>query len=105
MPDVLVVGDTGPIITGVIHKADDISDLEDLTAAEVRFQMRRASDRRLMIDRVAAIDVAASGEVHYSLQANDTAIPGEYVIEWQVTYPSGRKQTTATLHELTIRRR
>jgi hypothetical protein len=105
MPDVLVVGDTGPIISAVIHKADDPSDVEDLTGSTVHFQMRRASDRRLMVDRAAAIDVAPSGEVHYSLQANDTAIPGEYVLEWQVTYPSGRKQTTATLHELTIRRR
>lgn len=105
MPDVLVVGDTGPIITGVIHKSDNTDDREDLTGASVHFQMRRASDRRLMVDRAAAIDTAASGEVHYSLEANDTAIPGEYVLEWQVTYPSGRKQTTATLHELTIRRR
>lgn len=105
MPDILVVGDTGPIITGIIHKKDDPSQREDLTSATVRFQMRRAMDRRLMIDRVAEIDAATSGEVHYSLQANDTAIPGEYVLEWQVTYPSGRKQTTATLHELTIRRR
>lgn len=105
MPDVLVVGDTGPIITGVIHKADNTSDREDLSGAQVFFQMRRAADRRLMVNKAAAIDVAASGEVHYALAANDTAIPGEYVLEWQVTYPSGRKQTTATLHELTIRRR
>ena len=105
MADVLVVGDTGPIITGVIHKADDVTDFENLTGSTVMFQMRRASDRRLMINKAASIDVPASGQVHYTLGANDTAIPGDYVLEWQVTYPSGRKQTTATLHELTIRRR
>jgi hypothetical protein len=105
MADTLVVGDTGPLITAVIHDADDENSVVDLTGAAVRFQMRRASDRRLMVDRAAAIDTAASGEVSYNLQPNDTAIPGDYVLEWQVTYPSGRKQTTATLHELTIRRR
>jgi hypothetical protein len=104
MADVLVVGDTGPLITGVIYSGDD-EEPEDLTGASVRFQMRRASDRRLMIDKEAEIDLAASGEVHYTLGTNDTAIPGDYVLEWQVTYPDGRKQTTATLHELTIRRR
>lgn len=105
MTDTLVVGDHGQLITGVIYQDDDTSAVDDLTAAGVKFQMRRASDRRLMVDRDADIDTAASGEVSYALQANDTAIPGDYVIEWQVTYPSGRKQTTANLHEVTIRRR
>ncbi len=104
MTDTLVVGDTGPTITGVISNSETLEP-EDLTGASVKFQMRRAADRRLMIDKEAAIDTAASGEVHYSLGPNDTAIPGDYVLEWQVTYPDGRKQTTATLHELTIRRR
>lgn len=103
--DTLVVGDHGQIISAQIYKNDDTSDLDDLTDAEVRFQMRRAIDRRLMINREADIDLAASGEVSYALQANDTAIPGDYVIEWQVTYPSGRQQTTATLKTVTIRRR
>ena len=67
--------------------------------------MRRSSDRRLMINREAVIDVPASGQVHYALQTNDTAIAGDYVAEWQVTYPSGRIQTTATLHPITVRRR
>jgi hypothetical protein len=105
MADVLVVGDTGPIITGVIHKAGNADLHENLTDCSVNFQMRRVSDRALIVDREADIDVAISGQVHYALESNDTAIPGEYVLEWQVTYPSGRKQTTATLHEITIRRR
>jgi len=48
---------------------------------------------------------AASGEVRYVMGPNDTAVPGSYGIEWQVIYPDGKKQTTATLHEVTIRRR
>lgn len=103
--DILVVGDHGQIITGEIYQDDDTDDRDVLTDAEVHFQMRRAADRRLMIDREAEIVDAVSGEVSYALQANDTAIPGDYVIEWQVTYPSGRKQTTANLKSVTIRRR
>lgn len=105
MTDILVVGDTGPVITGSIHKAGDTTQREDLTSCTVRFQMRRLMDRRLMVDQPAEIVTAISGEVRYLLGANDTAIPGDYGIEWQVTYPDGKRQTTATLHEVTIRRR
>ena len=105
MTDILVVGDTGPIITGTIHESGDTAALEDLTGCTVRFQMRRLNDRRLMVDEVAEIVTAASGEVRYVMGPNDTAVPGSYGIEWQVIYPDGKKQTTATLHEVTIRRR
>jgi hypothetical protein len=104
--DILVVGDTGPIIRGNIRKAADATQLEDLTGClGVRFQMRRLSDRRLMVDEPAEIVTAESGSVRYVLGADDTRIPGDFGIEWQVTYPDGKKQTTATLHEVTIRRR
>lgn len=104
MADILVVGDHGQSVSGVIYSESD-SSREDLNGAEVRFQMRRTSDRRLLVNRIADIDTAASGEVSTTLTANDMAVPGSYVIEWQVTYPSGRQQTTANLHEVTIRRR
>jgi Rib/alpha/Esp surface antigen-like repeat protein len=106
MPDVLVVGDTGPIITGYIYSAGDKTRRADLSGdTSVKFQMRRLADRRLMVDADADIVTAISGEVSYTLGATDTAVPGDYGIEWQVTYPDGKKQTTATLHEVTIRRR
>jgi hypothetical protein len=105
MADVLVAGDTGPAITGTIHKRGDVEDVEDLTNATVKFQMRRARDRKLMVDADADIVTAASGTVSYLLEANDTAIPGDYIYQWQVTYPDGKKQTTYDPKELTIRRR
>jgi Rib/alpha/Esp surface antigen-like repeat protein len=103
--DILVVGDTGPVITGTIHAAGDTADLEDLTNCSVRFQMRRLTDRRLMVDEPADIVTAISGDVRYVMGPNDTAVPGDYGVQWQVTYPDGKKQTTATMHEVTIRRR
>lgn len=105
MTDYLVTGDTRPVITGTIHARDDATDLEVLTGCTVKFQMRRKRDRRLMVDADAEVTSTVSGGVAYSLGENDTAVPGEYVIEWQVTYPDGRKQTTADLREITIRRR
>lgn len=105
MSDVLVVGDTAPIITGQIYKPQEGNQPLDLTSTSVQFQMRRTSDRRLMVDQPAEIVTAESGEVRYVLGPNDTAIPGDYGIEWQVTFPDGKKQTTATLHDITIRRR
>lgn len=103
--EVLVVGDTGPIITGTIHRSGDTTAYENLTDCSVKFQMRRLSDRRLMVDEPAEIVTAISGSVRYILGSYDTAVPGDYGIEWQVTYPDGKRQTTATLHEVTIRRR
>lgn len=105
MTDVLVVGDTGPAITGTIHKRGDTSDVENLVGSSVKFQMRRARDRKLMVDADADIINPASGSVSYSLEVNDTAIAGEYVYQWQVTYPDSKVQTTYETKELTIRRR
>ena len=105
MADVLVAGDTGPVITGTIHKKGSLADREDLTGSTVTFQMRRARDRKLMVDSAATIITPASGTVSYTLEENDTAIPGDYLYEWQVTFVDGKKQTTFEAKELTIRRR
>lgn len=104
MTDVLVAGDTAPVIEGTIFQKGTTT-RQNLSGCTVRFQMRRVNDRRLTVDEVADIVTAASGEVRYVLGANDTAIPGDYGIQWQVVYPDGKKQTTATLIPVTIRRR
>ncbi len=103
--NVLVVGDTAPIIRGTILKKGTTTP-EDLTdCLEVRFQMRRLADRRLTVDEEAEILVAESGTVRYVMGPNDTAIPGDYGVQWQITFPDGKKQTTATLIPVTVRRR
>lgn len=106
MADILTSGDTGPLISGVLHDKDDTTRLVDLSGeATVKFQMRRARDKRLMVDGDAEITSPHSGGVSYTLEANDTAIPGDYVYQWQVTFPDGKKQTTYEPKPLTIRRR
>lgn len=108
MADVLVQGDTGPLISGVIHEKDDPDSPIDLSNASVKFQMRRVRDQNLMVNALATLSGSvnpASGEVSYMLEPNDTAIPGDYQYQWQVTFPDGRKQTTYEPKLLTIRKR
>ena len=105
MADILVQGDTGPLLKGVIHEKDAPTKVTNLTGASVKFQMRRIRDTNLMVDGVADIIDPASGEVSYDLEANDTAYPGDYQYQWQVTFPDGKKQTTYEPKELTIRKR
>jgi len=105
MADILVQGDTGPLISGQIHEKDNTGNVTNLTGATVKFQMRRIRDSNLMVDGDADISVPASGEVSYTLEANDTAYPGDYQYQWQVTFPDGKKQTTYEPKELTIRKR
>jgi hypothetical protein len=103
IPEVLVSGDSKITARGTISKT--AGGYEDLSGTTVLFQMRRRSDRRLMINRPAEIESTASGAVSYLLEANDIAIPGNYVIQWQVVYPDGKRQTTRNLEEIEIRRR
>lgn len=104
MTEVLVSGDTAPVLYGTIYDRDT-NGRQNLAGCSVRFQMRRMGDRRLTVDEPADIVTAASGEVRYVLGENDTAIPGDYGIQWQITFPDGKRQTTATLVPITIRRR
>src|SRR5512139_1065108 len=90
-----VQGDTAPDITAVIHEEGDIASPVDLTNAAVRFQMRKSDDKRFTVNASATIDNALAGQVHHSWGANDLSVPGTYLVQWEVTYPGGRIQTTA----------
>ena len=89
-----VQGDTAPDLTSQIHEEDDPTVPVDLTDAAVKFQMRKADDRRFTVNAAASITDAINGYVSYSWGPNDLATPGEYVIQWEVTYSGGRIQTT-----------
>lgn len=89
-----VQGDTAPAITATIALKSDLSPV-DLTGASVRFQMRKPDDRRFTVNAVATIVTAAAGAVRYAWATNDLTVPGEYVVQWEVTYPDTRIQTTS----------
>jgi hypothetical protein len=90
----LVQGDTAPAINSTIVKKSDLSVI-DLTGAAVRFQMRKPDDRRFTVNAAATIVDPVAGTVTYSWATNDLSVPGEYVIQWEVTYPDTRIQTTS----------
>jgi len=85
---VFVQGDTAPPVIGQILKADGTArDLGDV--AEVRFQLRRADDRRYQVDAVAEITDAPGGWVRYQWAPTDLSVAGgDYIGQWQLTYES-----------------
>ena len=103
---IFVQGDTEPDLNALLHREDEPTNILDLTnVSEVRFQMRKADDRRFTVDNLATIVSALAGTVRYSWGPNDLAVPGEYEIQWRVTYTDARKQTTAQTQTITVRRR
>jgi hypothetical protein len=99
-----VQGDTAPDITAIIHEEDTPSSIIDLTSCTVRFQMRRSDDKRYQVNAAAQLLSAPNGSVSYSWGANDLSVPGTYVVQWEVTYPGGRVQTTSPEVTVTVRR-
>ena len=81
----------------------------DLTNATVKFIMRSADANfvpgtgAVAINSPGVVVNAAGGIVRYDWATGDTATPGNYVAEWQVTI-GGKPETfpTLTYHAITI---
>ena len=99
-----VQGDTAPDITSIIHEEDDLSSIIDLTSCSVRFQMKQPADKRYHVNAAATILDAGAGSVSYSWGPNDLSVPGTYNVQWEITYPGGRIQTTSPEVQVTVRR-
>ena len=97
-----VQGDTAPAITATIALKSDLSPV-DLSGASVRFQMRKPDDRRFTVNAAATVTNASAGAVRYAWATNDLTVPGEYVVQWEVTYADLRIQTTGQ-ETITVRR-
>lgn len=99
-----VQGDTAPEIRSTLHALGDVSDVVDLTGCTVRFQMRKADDRRFTVNNEADVVDADGGIVRYQWGPNDLSVAGSYEVQWHVIYPDARRQTTAATETITVRR-
>lgn len=101
-----VQGNTGPDITAILHAEGDVEEPVDLTSATVRFQMRKNDDQIFTVDQPAdVIGSPLDGFVSYSWATTDLSVPGPYDVQWQVTFPDGKIQTTAVANKIMVRRK
>jgi baseplate upper protein BppU len=99
-----VQGDTGPDITATLHEFGDQLAILDLTGSTVKFQMRKPDDKRFTVNAAADIVDADAGEVSYSWGPNELAVPGDYQVQWEVTFPDAKVETTDPPNLITVRR-
>lgn len=91
--------DTKPSIQATLANGGNAVDLS--TATGVKFIMATSPGGTVKINSAAVIADAAHGVVRYDWAAADTATPGSYQAEWEVTWSTG-KQTYPTLSYHTI---
>lgn len=99
-----VQGDTAPDITATLHDEVDATIPLVLTGASARFQMRKENDKRFTVNQPCSIVDAVLGKVSYSWAVNDLAVPGDYQVQWEVTFPGGKIQTQAVPNTISVRR-
>lgn len=93
MPFTIKQFDTSPTIGMNLQAADGTA--VDITGAlEVRFHMRtRGENPVVVIDARAQVINAVEGQVKYDWVRSDTAVPGRYEAEVEVTYTDGSVET------------
>lgn len=105
MADITIVqNDTRPTINGTLKVASTGEPLDLTDATSVRFQMRKADDRRYTVNAVAVFVDRVAGRVSYSWSANDLSVPGTYVAQWEVHWSDSTEQTTDPPNSIEVRR-
>lgn len=91
-----------PSIQATFSTAQGPVDLSSATS--VKFIMKAGVGGTIVVNAPAVIVTPASGVVRYDWLTADTATPGDYTAEWQVTWAGGKQQTfpTLTYHTVTI---
>lgn len=85
-------GDTYPPIEATLKNKDGSA--IDLTGATVAFHTKRSGT--VVTNAAATVADEDSGEVSYALTAADTALAGDYEIEWEITFSDGSIQSVPT---------
>jgi hypothetical protein len=83
-------GDTGPALPVTLY--DGEAPLL-LTGATVAMRMQPLGGGPIKVDKPATVVDALAGSVEYQWEAEDTDEPGEYEVEFVVTYAGGNTQT------------
>lgn len=94
-----------PSIRAQLLNADDESPIDLTNAQSVEFIMTTAVGAVPKVNAVAVIEAPkTSGIVRYDWQPVDTALPGQYLGEWEVTWIGGKKQTfpTGSYHTIEV---
>ncbi len=80
-----------PIVTTMQGVTNDAVAPIDLTDQDVYFVMRHSHDASITIrNQLADAEITdpANGEIQYNWRDDDTAIPGDYLVEFDVVDPS-----------------
>lgn len=82
-------GDTGPSLRRTL---EDFAGAVNLVGATVNFKMV-SSEMAVVVSRSAVVENPAGGVVVFLWQAADTATPGVYFGEFEVTYADNTRET------------
>ena len=99
-----VQSDTAPTVLATLHDQDDPTIPLNLNGATVKFQMRGANDRFYRVNAACLVTNAATGQVSYTWADHDLDVPGDYVVQFEVTFSNGKIQTTASPIPVIVRR-
>ena len=84
-------GDTSPSLEATLTEFDGTDDVAiDLTGASVVFSMTTMGGTVIVSRKSVAIVTALNGQVRYDWESGDTAMPGTFKAEFEVTLPSGK---------------
>ena len=84
-------GDTAPAIAEQLFSGT--GGVVDLTSASVKFMMWGPGDAAVKVNAAATITDAPTGKVAYTPTSANTDTPGDYLVEWQVTFAGGAIET------------
>jgi hypothetical protein len=92
---VIVQGDTEPVFGEQLEYSN--GEHPDLTGATVTFVMRALTDERpLALTGKVNVLEAAKARINYAPSAADSAVPANYMANWDVVFAGGEKQTFPT---------
>lgn len=84
-------GDSAPAIAEQL--LDGLGAPVVLTGATVKFMMWAPGETAVKVNAAATITDAALGKVSFTPSAAQTDTPGDYLVEWQVTFGGGAIET------------